>query len=57
MRKQARKPSTPSRTRTTLGRAIGLIDSKDWVIEEKNSEIAKLKKKLAQAGAEEGKND
>ncbi len=47
------------------GRAIGIIDGKDWVIEEKNDEIAQLKKEKAELeqkqdktddGVEEGKN-
>ena len=32
-----------------VGRAIGLVDSKDWVIEELQAEIAKLNKKKKSA--------
>ena len=40
-----------------VGRAIGLIDSKDWVIEEKNAEIAKLQKEKAELEQKTGDAD
>ena len=52
--KRAEEQGGRARRRTAsrascLGRAIGLVDSKDWVIEELQAEIAKLNKKKKSA--------